>query len=54
MAEALAHEDPEKQLQVRSSGPTSTGQYHGHGGGDEDHKAALERYFRGSSEMSGV
>lgn len=46
MAEALAHEDPEKQLQVRSTGPTSTGQYHGHGGGDEDQKAALERYFR--------
>ncbi len=46
MAEALAHEDPEKQLQVRSAGPTSTARFHGHGGGDEDDKAALERYFR--------
>ncbi|HUP75200.1 MAG TPA: hypothetical protein VM282_19305 [Acidimicrobiales bacterium] len=46
IAEALAHEDPEKQLQVRSSGATGTGQFHGHGGGGEADKAELERYFR--------
>lgn len=46
MAAALAHEDPEKQLQVRSSVLTGTGQFHGHGVGDEHQKAALERYFR--------
>ncbi len=50
MDEALAHEHPEKQLQVRS-GPTTgsagaAGLFHGHGGGDEDKKEALERYFR--------
>lgn len=46
MAEALAHEDPERQLQVWTSGPAGTGHFHGHGGGGEEDKAALERYFR--------
>ncbi|MDQ4068317.1 MAG: hypothetical protein M3203_02395 [Actinomycetota bacterium] len=50
MAEALSHEDPQKQLQVRSGGPLGAGApaalFHGHGGGDEDKKQALERYFR--------
>ena len=44
MAEALAHEDPEAQLQVRSGG--KGGVYHGHGVGDEIDKQALERFFR--------
>ncbi len=46
MAEALASEDLEPQLQVRTLGPTGTSQFHGHGGGGEEDKAALERYFR--------
>ena len=46
MAEALAHEDPERQLQVWTSGPAGGGHFHGHGGGGEEDKAALERYFR--------
>ena len=46
MAEALAYEDPERQLQVWTSGPAGTGHFHGHGGGGEEDKAALERYFR--------
>lgn len=46
IAEALAHEDPEKQLQVRTAGPAGSVQFYGHGGGGEDDKAALERYFR--------
>jgi hypothetical protein len=46
MAEALAHEDPEKQLQVRSSLGASTAAYHGHGIGDEVDKAAVERFVR--------
>jgi hypothetical protein len=44
MAEALAHEDPESQLQFHSSGGEM--QYHGHGVGAEIDKAALERYLR--------
>jgi hypothetical protein len=44
MAEALAHEDPEAQLQVRSSG--EGGMFHGHGEGDEVDKQRLERYLR--------
>ena len=44
MAEALAHEDPEAQLQVHTSGPA--GMFHGHGEGGEIDKQALERYFR--------
>ena len=45
MDEALAHEDPERQLQVRSSGGPA-GQFHGHGAGDEVDKAAIERFLR--------
>jgi len=45
IAEALAHEDRERQLQVRSGG-AGTAEFHGHGVGDEIDKAALERYFR--------
>ena len=44
MAEALAHEDPERQLQYRSVGGQA--QFHGHGAGAEINKAALERYLR--------
>lgn len=46
MAEALKYEDPERQLQVWTSGSAGTGHFHGHGGGGEEDKAALERYFR--------
>jgi hypothetical protein len=45
LAEALAHEDPERQLQSRSVGGSDV-QYHGHGAGGETEKATLERYFR--------
>jgi hypothetical protein len=45
MDEALAYEDPERQLQVRSGGG-GTAQFHGHGVGDEVDKAAIERYVR--------
>jgi HAMP domain-containing protein len=45
LAEALAHEDPERQLQSRSVGGSDV-QYHGHGAGSETDKATLERYFR--------
>jgi hypothetical protein len=45
MDEALAHEDPERQLQVRSGGG-GTALFHGHGAGDEVDKAAIERYLR--------
>lgn len=45
LAEALAHEDPERQLQSRSVGGTAV-QFHGHGAGAETDKATLERYFR--------
>ncbi|MGD9704123.1 MAG: hypothetical protein AB7Q42_08130 [Acidimicrobiia bacterium] len=44
MAEALAHEDPEAQLQIRSGG--QGGMFHGHGVGDEVDKQALERFIR--------
>ncbi|HEX6417676.1 MAG TPA: hypothetical protein VFZ77_04240 [Acidimicrobiales bacterium] len=44
MAEALAFEDPEAQLQLHTSGPS--GMFHGHGEGGEVEKEALERYFR--------
>jgi hypothetical protein len=44
MADALAHEDPEAQLQVRAGG--QGGMFHGHGVGDEVDKQALERFFR--------
>ncbi len=46
MDEALAFEDPEKQLQVRSAGPGGAGMTHTHGSGGEVDKAALGRYFR--------
>lgn len=45
MDDALAYEDPERQLQVRSGGG-GTAQFHGHGVGDEVDKAAIERYVR--------
>jgi Bacterial archaeo-eukaryotic release factor family 3 len=45
MAEALAHEDPERQLQFRSVGG-ETAQFHGHGAGGEVDKQTLERFFR--------
>jgi len=45
MADALAHEDPERQLQLHSGGG-QTAQFHGHGAGDEIDKATLERFFR--------
>ncbi|WP_116995338.1 hypothetical protein [Desertimonas flava] len=45
MDEALAHEDPERQLQFRSAGQGAV-QFHGHGAGDEVDKARLERYIR--------
>jgi hypothetical protein len=44
IAEALAHEDPESQLQLRTGG--EAGMYHGHGEGDEIDKQRLERYLR--------
>jgi hypothetical protein len=45
LADALAHEDPERQLQSHSVGGTDV-QFHGHGAGAETDKATLERYFR--------
>jgi len=45
MAEALAHEDPERQLQFRSGGGHAA-QFHGHGAGGEVDKQTLERFFR--------
>jgi Bacterial archaeo-eukaryotic release factor family 7 len=44
MADALAHEDPEASLQVRSVG--QAGMFHGHGVGGEVDKQTLERFFR--------
>jgi Bacterial archaeo-eukaryotic release factor family 7 len=44
MAETLANEDPERQLQYHSAGREA--QFHGHGAGGEIDKAALERFFR--------
>lgn len=49
MAEALADEEHERQLQVRSSGRANAAgrsMYHGHGAGGEIDKQQLERYFR--------
>jgi hypothetical protein len=50
--EALAADDPEKQLQVRTGTSPSTseggmraGMFHGHGPGDEEQKARIERYL---------
>jgi hypothetical protein len=45
MEEALQHEDPERQLQMRSTGNNTMG-FHGHGAGDEIDKAAIERFLR--------
>lgn len=45
MAEALAFEEPQRQLQSHSTGPSSV-QFHGHGAGAEIEKAALERFLR--------
>lgn len=57
MDDALAHEDPERQLQVRSGGG-GTAQFHGHGAGGEVEKAALERFIRavdrGLSQRTGL
>jgi hypothetical protein len=44
METALAHEDPEAQLQVRAGG--QAGMFHGHGEGAEVDKQTLERFFR--------
>jgi hypothetical protein len=44
MDTALAHEDPEAQLQVRAGG--QAGMFHGHGEGAEIDKQTLERFFR--------
>jgi hypothetical protein len=44
METALAHEDPEAHLQVRSGG--QAGMFHGHGGGAEVDKQTLGRFFR--------
>jgi hypothetical protein len=44
MDTALAHEDPEAQLQVRGGG--LAGMFHGHGEGAEIDKQTLERFFR--------
>ncbi len=50
LAEALAEAAPRPQLQVRSVAPLKRGErtamFHGHGGGQEDRKAVLERYLR--------
>ena len=45
MEEALAHEDLERELQVRSVGHSNAA-FHGHGAGDDIDKAVLERYLR--------
>jgi hypothetical protein len=46
MDEALAHEDPEKQLQVRAgSAGGDVGMFHGHGG-EHDENEAVGRYLR--------
>lgn len=44
MAEALAHEDPERQLQVRSVG-SGEAMFHGHGAGEQD-RGEMERFLR--------
>jgi hypothetical protein len=42
---ALQHEDPERQLQMRSVGSGNLA-FHGHGAGEELDKATLERFLR--------
>lgn len=49
LADALAHEDPERQLQSHSVGGSDV-QFHGHGAGAETDKATLGRYFRAVDE----
>lgn len=53
LAEALKHENPEKQLQFRTQGPRQAkggrgASFHGHGGGadDAEHKKGILRYLR--------
>jgi len=49
LAEALPYQDPERQLQVRTTGPTGGAVFHGHGaGGDgnQDKKDSIARFFR--------
>lgn len=45
MAEALAYDDPERQLQFRSLGGRDVA-FHGHGAGAEADDSELERYIR--------
>lgn len=56
MAEALAHEDPERQLQGRSVGSGDL-RFHGHGVGEHD-KGEVERFLRavdhGLTELLGA
>jgi hypothetical protein len=46
LAEALAHEDPESQLQTHRHGDTNATGFHGHGDGKEVRKEELERFMR--------
>ena len=52
IAEALQYDDPEKSLQFHtassqgSSGGDGSAIFHGQGGGNDDHKDGLLRYFR--------
>ena len=48
LAEALHHEDPERELQlhVAGGGPAGRAIFHGHGAGAEIDKERLDRYFR--------
>lgn len=45
LEEALAFEDPERQLRQRS-GPAGTALFHGHGVGKEEEKERISRFFR--------
>lgn len=46
LAEALKYDDPQKQLQYRTSGPGHGAIFHGHGTGIDEHKDNLLRFFR--------
>jgi hypothetical protein len=50
LAEALKYDEPEKQLQFHTNTPDMRGDrpalFHGHGGGEEDKKERLLRYFQ--------
>ncbi len=46
MAETLQYDDPEKQLQFRTTGPTGDAMFHGHGLGKDDSKDSILRYFQ--------